>query len=139
MFARQPNSEQALTACLAGRARRPCGKESKASEAPVRSSIAVRNKRRVLCIFPRYTQSFGTFNHAYRLMRGVRAFMPPQGLLLIAAYMPAAWQVRFVDENIRPASAAELAWADAVMISAMHIQAPQVRDIHARAKAARKG
>jgi radical SAM superfamily enzyme YgiQ (UPF0313 family) len=104
----------------------------------VRSSIAVRNKRRILCVFPRYTPSFGTFNHAYRLMRGVRAFMPPQGLLLIAAYLPAAWEVRFIDENIRPATAAELAWGDVVMVSAMHIQAPQVRDIHARAKAAGK-
>jgi radical SAM superfamily enzyme YgiQ (UPF0313 family) len=104
----------------------------------VRSSVAVRNKRRVLCVFPRYSPSFGTFNHAYRLMRGVRAFMPPQGLLLIAAYMPASWQVRFIDENIARASAAELAWADVVMISGMHIQAPQVHDIHARAKAAGK-
>jgi radical SAM superfamily enzyme YgiQ (UPF0313 family) len=104
----------------------------------VRYSIAVRNKRRVLCVFPRYTPSFGTFNHAYRLMRGVRAFMPPQGLLLIAAYMPESWQVRFIDENIRPATAAELAWSDVVLVSAMHIQAPQVRNIHARAKAAGK-
>jgi radical SAM superfamily enzyme YgiQ (UPF0313 family) len=71
-------------------------------------------------------------------MRGVRAFMPPQGLLLIAAYMPASWEVRFVDENIRPATAAELAWAEVVMVSAMHIQALQVRDIHARAQAAGK-
>jgi radical SAM superfamily enzyme YgiQ (UPF0313 family) len=104
----------------------------------VRSSVAVRNNRRVLCVFPRYSPSFGTFNHAYRLMRGVRAFMPPQGLLLIAAYMPASWQVRFIDENITRASTAELAWADVVMISGMHIQAPQVHDIHARAKAAGK-
>jgi len=104
----------------------------------VRSSVAVRNNRRVLCVFPRYSPSFGTFNHAYRLMRGVRAFMPPQGLLLIAAYMPASWQVRFIDENIARASTAELAWADVVMISGMHIQAPQVHDIHARAKAAGK-
>ncbi len=104
----------------------------------MRSSIAVRNKRRILCVFPRYAPSFGTFNHAYRLMRGVRAFMPPQGLLLIAAYMPAAWDVRFIDENIDRASAAELAWADVVMISGMHIQAAQIHDIHARAKAAGK-
>ena len=104
----------------------------------MRSSIAVRTKRRILCVFPRYTPSFGTFNHAYRLMRGVRAFMPPQGLLLIAAYVPASWQVHFIDENMRPATAAEFAWADVVMVSAMHIQAPQVRHIHARAKAAGK-
>ncbi|HLH97461.1 MAG TPA: DUF4070 domain-containing protein [Xanthobacteraceae bacterium] len=101
----------------------------------MRCSIEVRNKRRVLCVFPRYTPAFGTFNHAYRLMRGVKAFMPPQGLLLVAAYMPDSWEVRFIDENIRRATAAELAWADVVMMSGMHVQAPQVHDIAARAKA----
>ena len=54
----------------------------------MRCSIPVKSERRVLCVFPHYTPAFGTFNHAYRLMKGVRAFMPPQGLLLIAAYMP---------------------------------------------------
>jgi hopanoid C-2 methylase len=114
------------------------GRGMETARVRVRSSIVVASKRRILCVFPRYTPSFGTFNHAYRLMRGVRAFMPPQGLLLIAAYMPASWDARFIDENIRPATAAEFAWADAVMVSAMHIQAPQVRDIHARVKAAGK-
>ena len=47
--------------------------------------------RRILCVFPRYTSSFGTFEHSYPLTDGVRAFMPPQGLLLIAAYMPENW------------------------------------------------
>jgi len=55
-------------------------------------------------------------------MKGVRAFMPPQGLLLIAAYMPEEWPVRFIDENIRKATAAELAWADVVLVSGMHVQ-----------------
>src|SRR5947207_10148186 len=41
--------------------------------------------RRILCVFPRYTPSFGTFEHSYPLTDGVQAFMPPQGLLLIAA------------------------------------------------------
>ncbi len=57
------------------------GWDGERARAEVRSTIAVRNQRRILCVFPRYTPSFGTFNHAYRLMRGVRAFMPPQGLL----------------------------------------------------------
>jgi hopanoid C-2 methylase len=94
--------------------------------------------RRVLCVFPAYTPSFGTFSHAYRLMGRVRAFMPPQGLLLIAAYLPADWPVRFIDENIQSASAADFAWADIVLVSGMHIQAPQMRDIAARAHAAGK-
>jgi radical SAM superfamily enzyme YgiQ (UPF0313 family) len=104
----------------------------------VRCSIPVANERRVLCVFPHYTPAFGTFNHAYRLMKDVRAFMPPQGLLLIAAYMPQAWPVRFVDENIRKASAADFIWADLVVVSGMHVQAPQIHDIAARAHAAGK-
>jgi radical SAM superfamily enzyme YgiQ (UPF0313 family) len=71
-------------------------------------------------------------------MAGVRAFMPPQGLLVIAAYLPDRWQMRFVDENIAPASAADFAWADAVFVSGMHVQEREIRSIHARAKAAGK-
>jgi hopanoid C-2 methylase len=104
----------------------------------VRCSIPVVNQRRVLCVFPHYTPAFGTFNHAYRLMKGVRAFMPPQGLLLIAAYMPQGWSVRFIDENICPATEDDWRWADVVMVSGMHVQAPQVHDITARAHAAGK-
>src|SRR5215208_554562 len=104
----------------------------------MRSSVSVTNRRRILCVFPAYTPSFGTFSHAYKLMQGVHAFMPPQGLLLIAAYLPVGWQVRFIDENIQEATAADLAWADVVLASGMHIQAPQLRDIHARVKAAGK-
>src|SRR3979411_2381119 len=102
----------------------------------VRCSIPVKSERRVLWGFPHYTPAFGTFNHAYRLMKGVRAFMPPQGLLLIAAYMPESWPVRFIDENIRRATSAEFEWADVVVVSGMHVQAPQIHDIAARAHAA---
>ena len=104
----------------------------------MRFSQSTCNTRRILCVFPAYAPSFGTFSHSYHLFKRVHAFMPPQGLLLIAAYMPAHWPVRFVDENIRPASAADFAWADAVFVSGMHIQAPQIHDIARRAKAAGK-
>src|SRR5215210_300969 len=104
----------------------------------MRYPLPVRNKRRVLCVFPTYTPAFGTFQHAYKLMYRVKAFMPPQGLLLIAAYMPETWPVRFVDENIRKTTKAELGWADVVMISGMHVQAPQIHDLAARAHAAGK-
>ena len=100
--------------------------------------LPVHNKRRVLCVFPTYTPSFGTFQHAYKLMYRVTAFMPPQGLLLIAAYMPESWPVRFIDENIKPASDADFAWADVVLVTGMHIQAEQIRGIQRRAAAAGK-
>ena len=89
--------------------------------------------RRILCVFPRYTSSFGTFEYAYPLTDGVQAFMPPQGLLLIAAYLPANWQVRFIDENIRAATNEDFEWAEAVFVSGMHIQRQQMNDICRRA------
>jgi hopanoid C-2 methylase len=91
-------------------------------------------ERRILCVFPRYAPSFGTFEHAFPLA-GVRAFMPPQGLLVIAAALPRSWQVRFIDENLRAAAADDFRWADAVFVSGMHIQRPQIRDICRRAQA----
>lgn len=59
--------------------------------------------------------------------------MPPQGLLVIAAYLPEQWSVRFIDENVARASSEDFAWADVVMVSGMHVQAPQIRNIAARA------
>ena len=91
--------------------------------------------RRVLCVFPRYSPSFGTFEYSYPLTDGARAFMPPQGLLVIAAYMPADWQVRFIDENMKPATDADFEWAEAVFVSGMHIQRRQMNDICRRAQA----
>jgi hopanoid C-2 methylase len=91
--------------------------------------------RRVLCVFPRYTSAFGTLEYSYPLTDGVRAFMPPQGLLLIAAYLPENWPVRFIDENIRAATAEDFQWAEAVLVSGMHIQRKQMNDICRRAHA----
>jgi radical SAM superfamily enzyme YgiQ (UPF0313 family) len=48
--------------------------------------------------------------------------MPPQGLLLLAAYLPRTWEVRIVDENVGAVDDADLAWSDAVFVSGMHVQ-----------------
>jgi hopanoid C-2 methylase len=93
------------------------------------------HRRKILCIFPAYSPSFGTFENAYALRGATRAFMPPQGLLAIAAYLPQAWEVRFIDENIRRAELQELAWADAVLVSGMHVQRGQILDVNQRAQA----
>jgi radical SAM superfamily enzyme YgiQ (UPF0313 family) len=92
-------------------------------------------RRRILLVFPRYTPSFGTFEYAWPMV-GAQAFMPPQGLLVIAAALPEHWEKRFVDENLRPATAADFAWAEAVFVSGMHIQRSQIHDICERAHAA---
>jgi len=98
-----------------------------------RTRFRPKNKRNILCVFPAYAPSFGTFQHAYRLFPDVSAFMPPQGLLLIAAYLPAEWEVRLIDENQRAASDADFDWADAVLMSGMHVQRRFIDDVNARA------
>jgi radical SAM superfamily enzyme YgiQ (UPF0313 family) len=98
-----------------------------------RTPYQPQNRRRILCVFPRYSPSFGTFHHAYELMPGVKGFMPPQGLLVVSAYMPESWEVRLIDENLRPARWWDYRWADAVIISGMHIQKPQILEINRKA------
>ena len=111
--------------------------------APIAPTVTVRSfrptqVRRILCVFPAYTEAFGTFDYAFPLMGPVKAFMPPQGILLIAALVPKEWQVRFVDENIRPVQESEFAWADAIFVSGMHIQREQIFDLARRAHCAGK-
>lgn len=105
----------------------------------MRTRYEPRNVRRILCVSPRYAPSFGTFHYSYPLFGGrIRAFMPPQGLLVVAAYLPESWEVRFVDENAGEASARDLEWADAVFLSGMHVQRPFIEDAIARAHHAGK-
>lgn len=106
-------------------------------QASTRAPYQPKNRRRILCVFPRYTHSFGTFDHAFPIMR-VKAFMPPQGILVIAAYMPREWEIRFVDENFREATDEDYRWADAVFISGMHVQREKMLRINERAHAAGK-
>lgn len=93
----------------------------------------MKSRRRILCVFPRYARSFGTIHHAYPLMGGVRAFMPPQGLLVITASIPADWEVRFVDENMAPATEEDFRWAEAVFVSGMHVQRERIQEVNERA------
>lgn len=99
---------------------------------PGRSAHRPAHKRRILCVFPQYAPSFGTFQYSFKLL-DVQAFMPPQGLLLIAAYLPAEWEVRFIDENMDRATDEDFRWADAVFTSGMHVQRRFIHDIVARA------
>ena len=66
------------------------------------------------------------------------AMMTPLGMLVIAAYMPADWEVRFVDEKISRASDADFAWADVIFVSGMHVQCAAIIEIGRRAHACGK-
>lgn len=102
----------------------------------MRTPYVPARSRKILCVSPRYAPSFGTFQHAYPFFgRRVRAFMPPQGLLVIAAYLPEGWEIRFIDENMSAAGEGDFRWADAVFVSGMHVQRAEIEGIIRRAHA----
>jgi hopanoid C-2 methylase len=113
----------------------PVAVDSKTAPTANKTRYVPSHHRRILCIFPKYSPSFGTFHHAYPLMGKVRAFMPPQGILVVASYLPQEWEVRFIDENVQTAKKTDYQWADAVIVSGMHIQRPQINEINAIAHA----
>jgi radical SAM superfamily enzyme YgiQ (UPF0313 family) len=67
-----------------------------------------------------------------------RAALPPLGLLTVAAMLPAEWEKRLVDVNVRPLREQDLAWADVVLISAMIAQRDSAVQLIARCRAAGK-
>lgn len=88
-------------------------------------------KRRILLVYPKFTRTslFG-FHHLATLVPGKRAVMPPLGLITFGALLDRAeWDVRLVDENVRPLQRQDLAWADVVALSGMHMQRERITEV----------
>jgi len=88
---------------------------------------------KILLLYPIFPKSFWSFEKAIALI-GKKAFMPPLGLITIAAMLPEKWDIKLVDLNLRPATEAEWDWADMVMMSGMIVQR---KDFMARIKEAK--
>lgn len=107
---------------------------SSARECFIKEDIKV--SRRILCVYPEESaDALFSFSHVYPLTAGIKASKLPQGLLVIAAYLPKNWQVRFVDENLHAVTESDFRWAEAVFVSGMHIHRQQMNDICRRAHA----
>lgn len=76
---------------------------------------------KILLVYPHYPDSFWSFRHAMKFISRKASF-PPLGLLTVAAMIPAQWEKRLVDMNVRSLTDEDLVWADYVFISAMNIQ-----------------
>ncbi len=88
---------------------------------------------KVLMVYPEFPDTFWSFKHALPF-QGKRSAYPPLGLLTVSALLPAGWQRRVVDLNVRRLKDADLDWAEVVFFSGMMVQGPSMKEQIARAK-----
>ena len=89
-----------------------------------------------LLIYPEFPDTYWSFKHALKFL-GKRAAQPPLGLMTVAALLPASWKKRLVDTNVERLTDRDLAWADVVLLSGMHIQRDSLAAIVERCRASR--
>jgi radical SAM superfamily enzyme YgiQ (UPF0313 family) len=92
---------------------------------------------KVLLLYPEFPDTFWSFKHVLKFIRK-RAALPPLGPLTVAAMLPAEWEKRLVDLNVRSLRDKDLAWADLVLISAMIAQRDSAVKLVARCRTAGK-
>ncbi|MDI6726664.1 MAG: B12-binding domain-containing radical SAM protein [Smithellaceae bacterium] len=88
---------------------------------------------KVLMVYPQIPVTFWSFKYILKYI-SKKAVYPPLGLLTVAAMLPREWDIRLVDLNVEKLRDKDLAWADAVMISAMLIQKDSVEEILSRCR-----
>jgi len=88
---------------------------------------------KVLLVYPRYPDSFWSFKYALKFI-GLKAALPPLGLLTIAAMLPENWEKKLIDMNVHKLKDDDLRQADYVMISAMSIQQDSAREVIKRCR-----
>lgn len=89
---------------------------------------------KILLVYPECPETFWSFKYALRFI-SKHASLPPLGLLTVAAMLPAGWDLRLADMNVRKLTDRDLRWADFVFLSAMSIQKVSVMSVIARCKA----
>jgi radical SAM superfamily enzyme YgiQ (UPF0313 family) len=87
-----------------------------------------------LLVYPEFPETYWSFKHALKFL-GKRAAQPPLGLMTVAALLPGAWKKRLVDTNVERLRDRDLAWADVVLLSGMHIQRDSLAAIVERCRA----
>jgi radical SAM superfamily enzyme YgiQ (UPF0313 family) len=82
---------------------------------------------KALLLYPRFPQSFWSYDRFMKIA-GLKAVLPPLGIITVAALLPADWEIRLYDRNVNLETEDDWAWCDIVIVSAMLVQKP---DFHA--------
>ncbi|BAU15595.1 cobalamin B12-binding protein [Leptolyngbya sp. NIES-3755] len=76
---------------------------------------------KVLLLYPKFPKTFWSYDR-FMQMAGLKAFIPPLGILTVAALLPSHWEIRFCDRNVKLETDDDWNWCDCVILSAMLAQ-----------------
>lgn len=82
---------------------------------------------KALLLYPQFPQSFWSYDR-FMEIAGLKAVIPPLGMITVAALLPQEWEIRFRDRNVSCETEADWQWCDLVILSAM---IAQKQDFHA--------
>ena len=83
---------------------------------------------KALLVYPEQPPSYWGMHYALEIF-GLKAALPPLGLLTIAAMFPPEYDLRVVDMNVKPLEVSDLDWADLVCTSTMIIQRDSLKTV----------
>ena len=82
---------------------------------------------KALLLYPLFPQTFWSYDQ-FMAMAGLKAVLPPLGIITVASLLPKDWEIRFCDRNVAPETTDDWEWCDIVILSAM---LAQKQDFHA--------
>ncbi len=82
---------------------------------------------KALLVYPKFPKTFWSYDRFMEIL-GLKALLPPLGMITVAALLPEDWEIRFCDRNVAPETTADWEWCDLVILSAM---LAQKKDFHA--------
>jgi radical SAM superfamily enzyme YgiQ (UPF0313 family) len=86
---------------------------------------------KILLVSAATPDTFWSYKHILPFVHK-KAVFPPLGLLTVAAMLPADWELKVADLNVKSLSDNDIDWADCVFVSAMIVQADSARRVIAR-------
>lgn len=81
---------------------------------------------KALLLYPQFPQSFWSYDR-FMEIAGLKAVIPPLGIITVAALLPQNWEIRFYDRNVVCETEADWEWCDLVILSAMLVQKSDFR------------
>jgi radical SAM superfamily enzyme YgiQ (UPF0313 family) len=81
-----------------------------------------------LLLYPLFPKTFWSYDR-FMDIAGLKAFIPPLGIITIAPLLPQDWNIRFYDRNVEHETDEDWEWCDIIFLSSMIVQKKDFHDL----------